>query len=121
MTTKFRRVHTYEKPLTEMQRHVMDLYAQGMNGTEIAAELGISVRTLETHVQGARLRIDARRLPDQAALYTTVCKGGSYRAWTPLEDEHLIEYQEQEPQPIATVLHRSVESNRKRLNDLAEK
>lgn len=121
MASRFYKVHTYGKPLTDMQRKILDLYAQGLNGTEIASRLDISTRTLESHLQGARLRMGARRLPDQVALYITVRKGGFYRAWTPIEDEHLSEHKDEDPVLIATALNRSVESVRKRLNDLAEK
>ncbi len=38
-----------QKPLTEKQKGVCDLLAQGLSSKEISARLGISARTVEAH------------------------------------------------------------------------
>lgn len=61
-----RRVEVSERPtLTEREREVLRLVAEGLSNKEVAAALGLSPRTVQTHLQhvmqklGAASRVDA--------------------------------------------------------------
>lgn len=47
-------------PLTEREAEVLSLLAGGLRPARIAAEMGVSERTVEFHVAGARARLGAR-------------------------------------------------------------
>ena len=46
--------------LSEREREVVRLVAQGQTGKEIAAELGIAHETVRTHVRNAMTKLNAR-------------------------------------------------------------
>lgn len=54
--------------ITPRQLQVLRLYANGLTSIEIAAELAISVRTVEQHLQGARRDLDAKNSVHAVAL-----------------------------------------------------
>ena len=51
--------------VTSREREVLDLLIQGMSSKQIARELGISARTVETHLRNLRLKTGT---PNRAAL-----------------------------------------------------
>ncbi len=50
--------------LTRREREVMDMVTSGLVNTQIAARLGISVRTVETYRAAVMAKMDAAGLPD---------------------------------------------------------
>ncbi|QWX10257.1 hypothetical protein PP411_gp58 [Vibrio phage vB_VpP_BT-1011] len=54
--------------ITPRQLQVLRLYANGLTSIEIAAELAISVRTVEQHLQGVRRDLDAKNSVHAVAL-----------------------------------------------------
>ena len=58
--------------LTPREREVLDLVVAGRHNREIAAELGISVRTVEVYKAHAMEKLRVERLPDLIRLVLTV-------------------------------------------------
>lgn len=50
--------------LTARERQVLALVAEGLSSKEIAAELGIGARTVETHRERVMDKLDARNAAD---------------------------------------------------------
>lgn len=63
-----RRVRSPFETLTEREREVAHLVASGASNKEIAARLGIGVRTVESHLERVRRKADARSRSQLAAL-----------------------------------------------------
>ena len=62
------RDHTLERaPLTEREAEVLEMIGRGFRNADIAGDLGISMRTVETHVQHILVKL-AVRTRTQAAL-----------------------------------------------------
>ena len=59
--------------MTSRQLQVLRLFAMGRTSIEIAAELGISVSTVEAHLSGARESLGAKN--SAHAVYLTCKKG----------------------------------------------
>ncbi len=59
--------------MTSRQLQVLRLFAMGRTSIEIAAELGISVSTVEAHLSGARKSLGAKN--STHAVYLTCKKG----------------------------------------------
>lgn len=51
---------SHGQPLTPREVDVLQLLAEGLDGTEIAEALGISCATVRTHVENMRARLDCR-------------------------------------------------------------
>jgi DNA-binding NarL/FixJ family response regulator len=60
-------------PLTNRERSVISLMAQGMRNKEIAAELGISEDTVEVHARNAFVKLNVR---DRTSAVTTALRRG---------------------------------------------
>ena len=56
-----------EVSLTERQREVLHLLAQGKKGSYIAAQLGISICTVRIHIRNAMQKLDASNIPHAVA------------------------------------------------------
>lgn len=54
--------------ITPRQLQVLRLYANGLTSIEIAAELAISVRTVEEHLKGCRVELKAKNSVHAVAL-----------------------------------------------------
>ena len=47
-------------PVSPREREIAELIAQGLTNREIADRLTISIRTVESHIYNARIKLDAR-------------------------------------------------------------
>jgi DNA-binding CsgD family transcriptional regulator len=56
-----------EISLTERQKEVLHLLAQGKRGDNIATQLGISVCTVRIHIRNAMQKLDAANIPHAVA------------------------------------------------------
>lgn len=54
--------------LTAREREVLRLFAQGLEGPEVARALNLSAKTVETHVRNARAKLGGIRRPAAARL-----------------------------------------------------
>lgn len=57
--------------LTDREREVLDRVVAGRHNREIAAELGISARTVEAHKARLMAKLDVERLPDLVRMVAT--------------------------------------------------
>jgi DNA-binding CsgD family transcriptional regulator len=62
------RTGTSSGGLSERERQVLDLVLRGLTDAAISARLGISARTVETHIQSARRKLGASNRDQAAAL-----------------------------------------------------
>lgn len=63
-----RELHDRLSRLTQREREVMDLVVCGKHNREIAAQLGISARTVEVYKARLMDKLDVRRVPDLVRL-----------------------------------------------------
>lgn len=56
------------RALTAREREVLRLFSQGLEGPEVARALGLSTKTVETHVRNARAKLGGIRRPAAARL-----------------------------------------------------
>lgn len=68
-----RGVDTHAGDLTEREQEILQLIASGSSNRELADQLGISVRTVHTHVQNLFKKFDVH---DRAALVTQAFRSG---------------------------------------------
>lgn len=71
-----------QRNLTQRERQILSLVAQGIPGKQVARHLGISVKTVENH----KTRIFQKlRVPNQTAAVSMAmaARTGGVRAWTP--------------------------------------
>lgn len=61
---------TTTNPLTPRQTEVMREICQGKIGKEIANEMGVSTRTVETHIQLAKRALGARNIVQAAVMFS---------------------------------------------------
>ena len=66
-----------DDPLTERQREILAMVGRGMSTKQIAREMGIGTRTVDTHIKRARTVLGA---PTRAAAVATL---GDRQAVTP--------------------------------------
>lgn len=66
-------------PLTERQLQVVALIAEGLTNAEIARILGVSVRTVDAHVEHVRTKLGVRSRA-QIAVWASEQRVGSFRA-----------------------------------------
>lgn len=57
------------KHLTKREEGVVSLLASGHRNPEVAEFLGISVKTVETHIQSAKLALRAKTVHHLVAIY----------------------------------------------------
>lgn len=69
--------------LTERQRQVVDLIAEGLTNAEIAQILGVSVRTVDAHVEHVRHKLGVRSRA-QMAVWASQQRVGGFRAEAPI-------------------------------------
>jgi ATP/maltotriose-dependent transcriptional regulator MalT len=60
-------------PLTDREREIATLVAQGLSNSEIAAALTLSVRTIEGHIYRACARVDVTTRAELAGLLGEIC------------------------------------------------
>ena len=61
-------------PLTDREREVLSLIGDGLKDREIAVALGISVRTVEKHVEHILRKLHARNRSDAVHVQITVAE-----------------------------------------------
>ena len=62
-------VHAEGLPLTERQKEVLRLYAEGWRRPEIGKKLAISSKTIDGHCSNAKSRLGARTTTQAVAMY----------------------------------------------------
>lgn len=62
------------EPLTPQQDRVMAELAKGLQAKEIAWDMKLSRRTVETHIQCAKAKLGARNIVQAAVIYTLASK-----------------------------------------------
>jgi DNA-binding NarL/FixJ family response regulator len=60
-------------PLTDREREIATLVAQGLSNSEIAAALTLSVRTIEGHIYRACARVEVTTRAELAGLVGAIC------------------------------------------------
>ncbi|MBA2890156.1 alpha/beta fold hydrolase [Nonomuraea soli] len=78
-----RRHAVADGPLTERQLQVVGLIAEGLTNAEIAQILGVSVRTVDAHVEHVRHKLGVRSRA-QMAVWASRQRVGGFRADAPL-------------------------------------
>lgn len=77
------------KPLTPRQLQVLRGLCAGLVGKEIAAQMGLGVRTIESHIQGAKRSLGARNIAHatficgQQDIFHRIGEHGSCRSLLP--------------------------------------
>ena len=75
-----------EGPLTDRERDVVDLLAQGCCRKEVAASLGISVHTVNKHLQHAQTKTGITTDVGLAVWWYSITRS-TLKPWT--EEEHV--------------------------------
>ena len=58
------KISAARSPLTEREREILQLLAEGRSSKEIAAHLGVSVKTVETHRRNMMQKLNMRRVAE---------------------------------------------------------
>ena len=59
-----------KRDLTPREQQVAGLVAQGLQNSEVAKQLGLSLSTVKRHVQSAMTKLNAQNRAHLAAIYT---------------------------------------------------